>query len=225
MSNDAGFAVAPGTETRDEPGDAPRFSAALRDRTATIHRAAERTGFIADLIRGRATRAGYARYLRNLLPIYDTLEAALATSPFPAARVFADERLRRVPRLLADLQAIGGDGETNPPIAEAVAYQAAVREAARDERLLAHAYVRYLGDLSGGQILKPLLARTLGLSAIQLSFYDFPAIPDIKAAKARIWSALDSLDPASATAETILTEAVAGFRHNIALSSALAVPA
>jgi heme oxygenase len=57
----------------------------LREATADLHRRAERSGVIADLLHGRATRSGYALWLRNLLPAYRNLEAALCT-PGASAR-------------------------------------------------------------------------------------------------------------------------------------------
>ena len=50
--------------------------------------------------------------------------------------------------------------------------------AADAPRLIAHAYVRYLGDLSGGRIVGRILARSPGLGPEALSFYDFPGIAD-----------------------------------------------
>ena len=46
------------------------------------------------------------------------------------------------------------------------------------DRLLAHAYTRYLGDLSGGQVIGRLLGRSLGMTEEALSFYRFAAIED-----------------------------------------------
>ena len=51
---------------------------ALRERTRNLHMLAERSGMIADILQGRATREGYALLLRNLLPVYQTLEQQLA---------------------------------------------------------------------------------------------------------------------------------------------------
>src|SRR5207237_3072297 len=45
---------------------------------------------------------------------------------------------------------------------------------------ISHAYTRYLGDLSGGQIIKKILARSLALPPEALSFYEFPEIADIR---------------------------------------------
>ena len=199
------------------------FAAVLRERTSVVHRQAERSGFIADLIRGRATRAGYALFLRNFVPVYDALEHALDGQDGALFGAFADRALRRGGNLRDDLAAIAGprweDDIAVLPAAEDYAY--AVRAVAADPRLVAHAYARYLGDLSGGQILKPVLARTLGLSPEALTFYDFPAIADLDAPKAAMRRALDSVDPESQVAEDIAEEAIAAFHHNIAVSQAV----
>ena len=199
------------------------FSAVLRERTAAVHRAAERCGFLADLIRGRADRRGYALFLRNLVPAYEALEAALAAvSPSDAVvGAFADPRLRRLARLRADLDAVAGPGWADrlAVLPEAKAYARAIAACAGDRRLVAHAYARTLGDLSGGQILKPVLARTLGLPPDALAFYDFPALPDLAGAKAAMRDALDRVAPDDG--ERVAAEAVSAFRHNIAVSVAV----
>lgn len=202
----------------------PGFAADLRERTKSVHREAERAGFVADLIRGRATARGYAIFLRNLVPVYAALERALATAAVPPA--FADPRLQRLTALRADLVAIAGPtwDASLPLLPEATAYAEAIAEAT-DDPLVAHAYARYLGDLSGGQILKPILARTLGLDADALAFYDFPAIADLDAPKRAMRAALDAYEVAHPAAETVVATAIAAFRHNIALSEAVRVAA
>ncbi len=196
----------------------PGFATLLRARTGTVHREAERTGFIADLIRGQAGRDGYALYLRSLVPVYDTLETALAAATSAALAPFAHPGLHRGAALRADLAAIAGTGwAALPVLPEAQAYARDV--AAAGARLLAHAYARYLGDLSGGQILKPVLARNLGFGPDALAFYDFPGLASIDAHKLAIRGALDLVDPADA--EAMAAEAVSAFRHNIAVSRAV----
>ena len=203
------------------------FAARLRDATKEIHRQAERAGFVADLIRGRATREGYALFLRNLVPVYATLESGIETlRHLPLVAPFADPGLRRLPRLIDDVEAIAGAdwARTCPLLPEAEAYARAIEEATVGDgaRLAAHAYARYLGDLSGGQILRTLLSRTLQLEPETLTFYVFPTIPDLQAPKIAIRAALDALAPAGAEADAIVDEAIAAFRHNIDLSLAVA---
>lgn len=198
------------------------FSGRLRIHTQCVHKEAERSGLIADLLHGRAARPDYAAYLANLLPVYERLEHHLAAGPSLAAlRVFAAPALFRSAALRQDLAAIGGGGS---PLPEARAYADAIDRAARGDGapLLAHAYVRFLGDLSGGQILKPRLAHSLGLGPEALTFYDHPEIDDRVAYKLRLRSALDLVDASSSEAMRILDEAVAAFRHMIDLSLALA---
>jgi heme oxygenase len=207
----------------DSIAEAPGFAAVLRERTQAIHREAERSGYIADLLRGRAIRLGYAVYLASLVPAYEAMERHLRSdSALPALRAFAAPGLARSAALRRDLLALqdAADGPL-PLLPEALAYASAIAAQGDGIGLVAHAYARYLGDLSGGQILKPLLARTLGLEPAQLTFYDFPDIADIATCKAALRDALDTIVPGSADAERVIDESLAAFRHTIAVSTAV----
>ncbi len=198
------------------------FAAILRERTHVLHREAERAGFVADLLHGRATRAGYAIYLRNLLPMYEAMEDLIGAGALPSERcAFGDPRLARAEALRRDLRTLGND-RAGVILPEAAAYAAAVE--ASGAGLVGHAYARYLGDLSGGQILKPFLARSLGLAPDQLSFYDFPGV-DIAACKASLRSALDTVAPGSPDAACVVDAAMAAFRHTIAVAQAVSASA
>jgi heme oxygenase (biliverdin-producing, ferredoxin) len=198
------------------------FAADLRDATKAVHREAERAGFIADLLHGRATQAGYALYLRNLLPVYAAMEGPLGSEPRyrHAFAAFADAALFRCEAIRSDIAAItDAEPETLRLTPEARAYAAAVEaSAAKGFALIGHAYARYLGDLSGGQILKPLLARTLALPPDALSFYDFPDPAD---AKTNLRLALDTIDGGGEEADAIRDAALASFHHMIALAQAI----
>ncbi len=199
-------------------------AALVRERTKLVHRAAERAGFIADLLHGRATKSGYALFLRNLYPAYAALEPALsALADHPLAGAFADPRLHRLEALAADLRAIAGTEWADLPLVpEAESYAEAITAVASDPaRLAGHAYARYLGDLSGGQILKPLLARMLGLGPDALAFYDFPAYTDMAEPKLALRKALDAVAVDSQVAHALCDEAVVAFGHNIAVSEAV----
>jgi len=95
---------------------------------------------------------------------------------------------------------------------------ASVASAGNGERLLAHAYVRYLGDLNGGQVLARLLAKNLGLDAAMLSFYDFPGIGEIGAFRARYREWIDAAGDDVEDADAVIAEAREAFVLNIAVS-------
>jgi heme oxygenase len=203
----------------------PHLSALLREGTRTQHVRAERSGFIAELLRGRGERAGYVLLLRNLLPAYRALELGL--SRHAASPVFAGitwPALFRAEALARDLAALAGPGwpDAVALLPEGERYAARVREAGGGDghRLLAHAYTRYLGDLSGGQLLGRLLGRSLGLGEEALSFYRFPAIDDADAFKQAFRRALDAASPLVDRA-AVLEEANVAFELNIDLSEAV----
>ena len=70
-------------------------------------------------------------------------------------------------------------------------------------RLVSHAYVRYFGDLSGGQVLKRLLGQSMALPPEALTLYDFPGISDPQAFKDEMRNAIDRAAHAVADPEDI----------------------
>jgi len=198
----------------------------LRQRTQSLHRAAERSGVIAALLRGTATRNQYALLLRNLLPAYRALEAGLLRHELtPGVGLLVELHIFRSAALEADLTSLaGGDWIDRLPLLPAGAtYESSIAAAGEGTGalLIAHAYVRYLGDLNGGQILSRLLSRQLGLGGEALNFYDFPAIPDLEAFRGRYAAAIAEAAQEVGELEAILNEAEAAFRLNIAVSEAV----
>ena len=193
--------------------------------TKILHTEAERSGIIRELLRGQAGRDGYVSYLRNLLPAYEQLEQGLARHRDTAALAeLAAYRLDRAPAIKADLAALCGDGWTEIPLLPAgAAYGDRIAETAAGDgaRLIAHAYARYLGDLSGGQILRRLLAKSPGLLPEQLTFYDFPRFPDLAALKSGYRDALARAGALASHSQDIVDEGAVAFTHNIALSWAV----
>jgi heme oxygenase len=222
---------------RDSPAPAQGgFSARLRHGTSREHAAAEATGFFRRLFQGEITRRQYAEYLAALRQIYATLEHHLQRchqANRPAGR-FYDPGLLRGQVLLQDLnyyapglspQQILREGP-QPLLGTIHRYTRAIDEAAQADNLLlaAHAYVRYLGDLSGGQILGQYVAKLFDLppdAPRGLHFYRFPEIPDPARFKNHFRSLLDDLPPDLATAQRIENEAKLAFRLNIILLESL----
>ena len=93
------------------------ISERLRAATAVAHQQAESARFVDDLMSGRLDGAQYTRLAVQLYFVYCALEEVgdhLADDPVAAAVV--DERLRRLPRLRADLAALGIDPDTVAPL-------------------------------------------------------------------------------------------------------------
>lgn len=210
--------------TADSPS--PPIVTALYLRTRTLHVEAERTGIIRDLLRGEATREGYILLLRNLLPAYQAMEQGLSRhGGSPALGRLVDYALDRAPALEADLVALCGDRwrQGIPLLPAAELYAKRIEKAAEGDgtRLIAHAYTRYLGDLSGGRILQRLLARSLDLRPSELSFYDFSRFSDLDALKADYRQALDSAGAHAADPQMLIEEGAIAFSLNIDLSCAV----
>ena len=130
-----------------EPGDG--LVGRLREATYSLHIQAERSGVIRDLLRGQASRHGYALLLRNLMPAYARLEEGLERHRLAARR--ARVRAGGLPRdaLAADL----GSSAAPTGAARCRCCQPASAMPGRSSRrggdgarLIAHAYTRYLGD-------------------------------------------------------------------------------
>lgn len=83
--------------------------------------------------------------------------------------------------------------------------------------LVAHAYTRYMGDLSGGQVLKKVAQRALKLppTGEGLEFYQFDAIHSAKAFKQLYRSRMNELELDMETKKRLVDEAVKAFLFNI----------
>jgi heme oxygenase len=194
-----------------------------------MHVAAERSGIMRELLVERAiSPAAYVRLLRSLHAIYAALEAELDRhAAHPAVAPVYFPQLARTARLAADLELHHGAGWAAEvtPVQAADAYARHLHDlGTRDPGLLvAHAYARYLGDLSGGQLLAPLVAAAAGLPADRgFSFYEFPALDDVGAFKARFRAGLDAIPSDAASAAALVAEANHAFALHVRLFEELA---
>lgn len=84
------------------------------------------------------------------------------------------------------------------------------------ELLVAHAYTRYLGDLSGGQVLGKVTQKSLGLSSKEgLSFFSFPGVSSPNRFKQLYRSRMNSIELSEEERASLLREAVSSFEFNI----------
>ncbi|AZG43626.1 biliverdin-producing heme oxygenase [Gordonia insulae] len=188
----------------------------LRAATAVAHDRAERATFVDDLMSGRLDALGYRRMAEQLYFVYRALETVGdELSGDDVAGPVVDERLRRLPRLGADLATLGVDPSAVIPLPGVRAYVAAI-EATRDDpaRFVALHYTRYLGDLSGGQVIRSRMKLHYGLTDDALTFYVFDDIDKLKRYKDAYRDTLDALPLDEAQAAALVEEAVAAFGHN-----------
>jgi heme oxygenase len=202
------------------------LSTRLRDETEALHREAERSGYVSDILSRRASKEGYALYLRALEPAYAALENALADKAAePPLNLFAWPALRRSRAIALDLAALAGAGwrEALPILDESDAYARRIEHIGltAPARLIAHGYVRYIGDLSGGRIVETILRKIPGLAGDMLRFYEFPEITDIDGYKDEFRIALDRAGERGADPDAIIDEARRAFRLNIDVSVAV----
>ena len=213
-----------------------KFSARLRQGTATIHDDVEHTDFMVDLMEGRLDAEAYATLLTQYEVIYAALEErARAFADDPVFAAFHDPRLERHARIVADLAVLNSSGAGVGSGAGSGAESGAesgVVPAARDyalrlsaietpEAMIAHHYTRYLGDLSGGQAIGTLMARHYGIGAEALTMWDFSELGKTKPYKDDYRSRLDEIAATGGDEQAVLDEAIAAFEVNGALLSEL----
>lgn len=83
--------------------------------------------------------------------------------------------------------------------------------------LVAHAYTRYMGDLSGGQVLKKVAQRAMKLppTGEGVEFYQFDAIHSAKAFKQLYRSRMNELELDMEMKKRLVDEAVKAFQFNM----------
>lgn len=206
----------------------PDVSERLRTETRGLHTAAERSAFMQALLGGKLDRPAYCALLRSLHTVYAALEPALlrhADDPLIVS-VF-QPALRRLPSLEQDLLTLDGPGWPDgfEPAPAALDYASRIRalEENAPGLLLAHAYVRYLGDLSGGQTLRRIVAGSAGIGdAVAVSFYDFGDAAQVRALTRAFRHGLSTLRPSAAVGDALVAEATLGFGLHLRLFEELA---
>ncbi len=202
-----------------------RFSARLRTATRPDHGDTEQTAYMTALLDGRLTRDQYAALIGQLHFVYDVLEeAADRMSADDVASRFDFPVLRRRAALRADLEFYyGPDWAARVRPNDATRrYCDRLREVCFDwpAGFVAHHYTRYLGDLSGGQVIGARVARTYGLTGADgVRFYRFDDRP--KSLKDRYRSLLDTVPWDEAEQDRVIGEVRVAYRLNAALAAAL----
>lgn len=219
-------------------GTRTSLSEALKSGTAISHQRAEDVHFVKNFIRGKIDRDLYSQLIVNLYHVYRELEIALdqhAPSHFGSCHF--PKELYRTDALKEDLdfwyttQANSSNSDEEfvaPPISPATQdYIDRIRHCAQHQplTLLAHAYTRYLGDLSGGKVLARVARRALGLdkNGDGLAFYQFEHVPSAKLFKDMYRNVLNALELSDRDITNLVREANVAFGLNVRIFQELDV--
>ena len=123
----------------------------LKELTHEAHRNAETQPFVKILFSGKINPELYAAYLKNQHPCYEILEVCA----MPHGLLNGMPDMRRAPAILEDYLELHDTSKEEPKILEAteryIKYILSIKD--EPQKLMAHLYVRHMGDLAGGQMI------------------------------------------------------------------------
>ena len=192
----------------------------LKEGTKESHSAAENTKFVASFLRGVVNPEEYRKLIANFYFVYSAMEEAISSTEDSMVKAIRSEDLERKESLAKDLEYYYGSyWETTIKPSEACnTYVNRIKQIAETDPylLIAHHYTRYIGDLSGGKILKGIAEKALNPPKGEgLHFYNFPMIEDAKAFKTDYRAILDGLELNEQQINALITEANYAFRLNM----------
>lgn len=198
------------------------FSELLRSTTGRAHSAAQHSPIIGELFSGKLLKSRFAELTAQYYAIYSVLEeAGEAMKDDPVAGPFVRAELARKAALETDLAFFLGDNWRDQIATRdaTTRYTERLREVAFTSpgQFIAHHYVRYLGDLSGGQMIGKMVAKSLSLEDEGTSFYRFPEIADPDTFKNDYRAKLDALVLGDEERKLIVDEALLAYELNTAV--------
>lgn len=193
----------------------------LREGTTKAHSMAENVTFVKSFLSGVVDRNSYKKLVANLYFVYCAMEEEIFNNKSHASitPIYFPE-LNRKESLEDDLKFYYGSNWTEE-ISASPATQIYINRIhqignTQPELLIAHAYTRYLGDLSGGQILKKIAQNAMQLSDSEgVAFYNFKDIKNEKEFKNQYRLAIDSIPLSQSLQNDIISEANVSFNLNM----------
>jgi len=193
----------------------------LREGTTKSHSMAENVSFVKSFLGGVVDKKSYRKLVANLFFVYSAIEQEMDRNEDNVAiKAIYFPELNRKLSLSKDLEYYYGP-EWSSQITPSSATQIYVDRIhnigiSQPELLIAHAYTRYMGDLSGGQILKKIAQNAMNLSGNDgICFYDFVDIPDDNAFKKVYRDAMDNAPLNDQQIVQIIAEANISFNLNM----------
>ncbi|XP_034075462.1 heme oxygenase 2 [Gymnodraco acuticeps] len=191
--------------------------------TKEVHEKAENTQFVKDFLKGRIRKELFKLGAVALYYTYTAMEEEIERNkdhPHFAPLYFPTE-LHRREALARDLEYFyGPDWQSEVSCSPAAQrYVDRIHEVGQEDPVLlvSHAYTRYMGDLSGGQVLKKVAQRAMKLppTGEGLEFYTFDGIHSAKEFKQLYRSRMNVLVLDEDTKKRLVAEAVKAFQFNM----------
>lgn len=213
----------PAYEEKEDTLSPEDLSEMLAAGTKEVHEKAENTQFVKDFLRGRIRKELFKLGAVALYYTYTAMEEEIERNkdhPHFAPLYFPAE-LHRHEALARDLQYFyGPDWQSEISCSQATQhYVDRIHQVGQEDPVLlvAHAYTRYMGDLSGGQVLKKVAQRAMKLppTGEGLEFYQFDAIHSAKAFKQLYRSRMNELELDMEIKKRLVDEAVKAFQFNM----------
>lgn len=202
------------------------FAARVKAATDGAHTDAEGSQFMSQLLEGKLPVEAYIALLAQQWFIYRDLEEsgrALADNELVAP--FLHDSLLREKALELDLEFHLGEDwrEKITALPATEAYAARLREVSPSwpAGFVAHHYLRYMGDLSGGQIICRIMQRTYGFESDGVRFYIFDEIAKPKPFKDDYRAAMDAMNLDADEEARFTNEVADAFAYNKGLFVAL----
>jgi heme oxygenase len=197
-----------------------KLSKQIREGTKKSHTMAENTGFITCFLKGVVEKKSYIKLMSDLYYVYVTMEDELEKhKDHPILSKIYYPELFRKQSLEKDLEYyLGPNWKQQITLTNSCKkYLERIREVSELNPILliSHHYTRYIGDLSGGQVLKAIAQKALNVDDSAMNFYIFTDISDEKEFKQNYRNTLDSLPFSQNEIDLIVEEANNSFRYNM----------
>ena len=193
----------------------------LKQKTSSIHQELESSTFVQQLFTGKLSSTEYYTYIKSLYDVYILLEEKiLFDKETKFIRPIYFPELSRVSTIHKDINylesIIDHSKIYNYTLDSVRAYLKLIANAS-SHQLIAHCYVRYMGDLSGGQMLKKVVQKYYANDSEQgINFYTF-SIDNITAFKINYKEKMNSIKLSKIEQEEVLEEAEKAFFCNLCL--------
>lgn len=196
----------------------------IRNKTKSLHKATETTGFTKRLLDKNATKDTYAEYIYNLLFVYEAIESNLEKYSVNESIVpFVTRELYRSKLIREDIKVLLGENSNLELLSSTVAYVDRINKAAKlnPKTLIAHAYTRFLADLFGGRTFYSLLKEYYKLEDNALNYYQFNEIKDLRAYVMEYHNKLNLLALEGEEKQLFINEISNSYIYNIGISNEL----